>query len=87
MMAATRRSNGVLSHSASEADSGERETCLMTVRSLEIFISGSSRKKGSYFHQSSQRDQIACLNPLDFYSSAPESGDLRCKPGTSRTTV
>ena len=25
------------------------QTCLMTVRSLEIFISGSSRKKGSYF--------------------------------------
>jgi hypothetical protein len=38
-------------------------------------------------HQPAESDQIACLDPLDFYRGAPESGDLQCTPGISKSTV
>ena len=35
----------------------------------------------------SQWGQILCFEPPDLYRSSPESGDLQCEPGVSKTTI
>ena len=45
------------------------------------------RLRATATNQPSERDQISFSQLLDLYRNSPESGELQCKPGLSKTAI
>ena len=70
------------------------KTLGVVLASLEHGIHGDVGRSHTRRHASSrsstrpaESDHIACFNSHDSYRSSPESGDLQCDPGVSKTAI